>query len=230
MLATYHRGGGDPPKDDESLDVEEDGSFVLIRTVGGPRVGTFAGKIPRHAYAALARLVAKAGDFEERPTGLPPHVMESLTTSRADIEVGVRAKTSNPATKLVRRMRELSEDLTAAPVAALELSVAADGSSITMTSVGSAPVEAAFGQASLTYTLFGEGEELLSAGEIAGPLHARTRARLDPGWTAELAITPDLQFNARRTLDVKVEFDLYDADGRMRRARLRAISGKGWSR
>jgi hypothetical protein len=230
MLAAYHRGGGDRPRDDESLEIEEDGSFVLTRTVGGPRVGSFAGKIPPKARAPLARLVATADDFDERPSGLPPHVIETVTTSRADIDVGARAKTRNPATKLVKRLRQLSEDLTAEPVAALELSVARNGSSITMTSLGSAPVEVDFGQASLTFTLFGEGEELLTAGEISAPLDARTRARLDPGWTAELAIKPELEFNPRRTLDVRVEFDLYDASGRVRRARLRAISGKGWSR
>lgn len=230
MLASYHRSGGRRPSDDESLEIDADGSFVLTRTVGGPRVGSFAGTISKHSLAALTKLAEKADDYDDRPTGLPPHVMESVATSRADISVGARAKADVPAMKLVKRMRQLVDDLTANPAAAIELTVAADGRSITMQSVGADPVEVDFGHASITYTLYGAQEELLTAGEIAGPPDAARRTRLASGWSTTLQIEEHLTFNSRRTLDVQVEFDLFRAEGEARRARLRAIAGKDWAR
>jgi hypothetical protein len=229
MLAEYRRGGGRPPRDDESLEVETDGSYVLRRTVGGERVGHFAGEIPKRGLTALKRLVEAAEDLDDRPTGLPPHVTESVSTARADITMGVHAKASSPAAKLVKRLRQLVDDLTDEAVAAVELRVAADGSGITLASVGTEPVEVDFSAASLSFTLFGAREELLTEGDIAGPEGAGTKTRLEPGWTARSPIDLDDAFNPRRTLDVKVDFDLYDASGAMRRARLRAIAGKGWS-
>ena len=230
MLASYHRSGGRRPSDDESLEIEDDGSFVLTRTVGGPRVGSFAGTISKQALAALVKLVEKADDLDDRPTGLPPHVIESVETTRADITVGAHSKAAGPATKLVKRMRQLADELTDHPVAALELRVADDGHAITLASVGTEPVGADLGSASITWTLFGQGEELLTAGEIEGPANAGSKAHLAAGWSAELPISPEPEFNSRRTLDVQAEFDLVDPKGRSRRARLRAIAGKGWSR
>jgi hypothetical protein len=229
MLTKYHRGGGRPPRDDETLEIDDDGSFVLRRTVGGPRVGGFAGTISKQALTGLKRLVEAADDFEDRPTGLPPHVLETVSTARADIAIGVRSKAKGPAVKLAKRLRQLADDLTDEPLAALELGVASDGAGITLASVGSEPVEVDFGAASLTFNLSGEREELLTEGDIAGPEDARGRTRLDPGWTARLPIDLDVAFNPKRTLDVDIEFDLYDASGEMRRARLRGTAGKGWS-
>jgi hypothetical protein len=202
---------------------------VLTRTVGGPRVGSFAGTISKQALAALAKLVEQADDLDARPTGLPPHVLESDETTRADITVGARSNAAGPAAKLVKRMRQLADELTDQPVAALELRVADDGHAITLASVGTEPVDADLGSASITWTLFGQGEELLTAGEIDAAATAGSK-QLAVRWSAELPISPEPEFNPRRTLDVQAEFDLVDSKGRSRRARLRAIAGKGWSR
>ena len=229
-LVRSHRSGGRRPSDDESLEVDDDGSFDLTRTVGGPRVGSFAGTMSTRSLTALKRLVEQADDLDDRPTGLPPHVLESVSTSRAEISVGARSMADVPAMKLVKHMRKLVDTLTDQPAAALELRVADDGGSITLASVGRDPIEADLGQASITWTLFGAQEELLTAGELPAPPDVHGKARLDPGWSTDLPIDADVDFNPRRTLDVTVELDLHDAAGAARRARLRAIAGKGWSR
>jgi hypothetical protein len=230
MLASYQRRGGRRPSEDESLQIDDDGSFYLTRTVGGPRVGSFAGTIPKQSLAAVRQLVADAEDLDDPPAGLPPHVIESVETSRAEITVGAHTTSSSPAARLVKRMRRLANDLTASPVAALELRIAEDGRTVTIASVGADPVDADFSDASLTFTLYGPDEALLTAGEIDPPTDLRSKTALRPGWSTELPVEGDVAFSPKRTLDVQMEFVLLDGNGDSRRARLRATAGKGWAR
>jgi hypothetical protein len=230
MLAEYRRGGGAKPADDEQLRIDDDGSFVLIRTVGGERVGRFAGTLSKRAAAALAKLVDGAEDATVAAEGLPPHVIETVTTAGAHLSVAAQSNPGPAAAKIIRRLRALSEELTAQPVAALELQVGAGGRSVGLRSVGSEPVDVDFGAAELAVTLFGEDEALIASETIPLPPELGRRQELAPGWSHELPLPEKLTFNPRRTLDVKLDFDLADQGRPVRRARLSAIAGKGWGR
>ena len=80
----------------------------------------------------------------------------------------------------------------------------------------------------LRYALFGEHEELIVSGDIAGSRAARRVQELAPGAVIEIPLPAHLAFNPNRTLQVQVDVDLLEGDGRRRRARLSAIAGKGW--
>lgn len=230
MLVEYRRGGGYPPVDDEMLSVEDDGSFVLLHTVGGPRVGRFAGTVSRQALTGLVKLVERVTDLTVPPEGLPPNVIETVTTARARLSVAAHTNPGAQAAKILRRLRELSDELTAQPVAALEMEVDAAGRSITVRSVGRESVDVGLGAAELGYTLFGEREEFIGSHAIALPPELRLRDQLAPGWSRELPLPDALDFTPKRTLDVKLDFDLFDSARPVRRARLAVITGKGWGR
>jgi len=230
-IASYRRAGGHAPADDESLEIAVDGRFDLVRTVGGPRVGRFAGTLSAQGLAALTRLMATADSVHAPATGLPPHVTETVSTARSKILIGALATRSTPAGKLVRRMRDLAATLTDRPehaVAALHLRVADDARWAALASVGRSPTWIDGTNAELRYALFGEHEELIVSGDIAGSRAVRREQELSPGAVIEIPLPADLAFNPNRTLQVQVDVDLLEGDGRRRRARLSAIAGKGW--
>jgi len=65
VIAAYQRTGGRPPVDDERLEIDADGTWRLWRTMGGARVGAFAGRLSadqrRRLAAALESTAASQG-------------------------------------------------------------------------------------------------------------------------------------------------------------------------
>src|SRR3989454_9572587 len=71
MIVDYARMGGRvPPPDNEGLQVEDDGSFTMWRSIA-PSVGRFAGKLSADALSRLkteAEKAAAQGDVSRPPT------------------------------------------------------------------------------------------------------------------------------------------------------------------
>ena len=124
VLVRYARGGGRTPADDESLEIAEGGGFEARRTVGGARVGRFAGTLPGSTLRGLGssiRAVAGADDLA-MPTPRDG-ATETIEVEGRTAQLDGNARPPEPWKGLVTKLRRLlDERVLESPVAALELS------------------------------------------------------------------------------------------------------------
>ena len=108
-LVRYGRTGGRPPRDDESMVIEEDGTFEGRRTVGGARVGTFAGRLAagRLRGAPRGRRVRRrpAGDVEV--TTPLDGATETVEVAGHTARMGSNERPTGPWKPLVESLRAL---------------------------------------------------------------------------------------------------------------------------
>jgi hypothetical protein len=231
-LVRYHRSGGLRPSDDETLEVAEDGTFRAWRTVAGPRIGAFGGVMPDDALSSLGALVE--GCRRAGPIRVP--VPRDGASERIEIDgdagptgdLGGGAEPAGPWGPLARRVRELLDAATDAPVGALELAEA-DGV-LTLAWLG----EARSGGADaaglrLEVDLPAAKLELVRLGPDGVPVgrwapHAfegavDTRAETGPGWRMELTRLPETGLMAGEWLQVWLRAPVRPADGVVRVAR-----------
>jgi hypothetical protein len=124
VLVRYARGGGRTPADDESLEIAEGGGFEARRTVGGARVGRFAGTLPGSTLRGLGssiRAVAAAQDLSI-PTPRDG-ATETIEVEGRVAQLDGNAQPPAPWKSLVTKLRRLLDERAVdTPVAALELS------------------------------------------------------------------------------------------------------------
>lgn len=228
-LIEYQRSGGRAPANDERLVIEGDGRFVLRRTVGSSRVGSFAGELPAAKLKTLKKQVAEAsGEVPEKTTGLGPRVLERVTTEETAVSFALEQKLPPKLRALARSLRGLCDSLVEHPVSAVELRLSDDASMVTLSAAGAKTVPANFSDASLSYSLFGEQEEFLTSGAAQLPDELRATDRVEPGWSVEVPIPSGLEFNPKRTLQVLFTFRLQGDDKIRRECQLSGVAGKGW--
>ena len=217
-LARLQRAGGRRPTDDEVLEIAADGSFTATRTVGGTRVGRFAGRLPGTTLSALRRDVEAAAEGPDivRPTPRDG-ATEVVEAAGHSLRLGSNDPPPPPWKGLVRRLRDLVEDrATRDPVAAIELVAGRDG--VALVHAGSESLR-------LDPTSI-EGE-LIRAGRDGVPRERRPLAphhgdivQVETGWRLDLAPAPR-SFVAGDRLIARVVVRI-DHDGRFRQARLYA--------
>jgi hypothetical protein len=128
-FAAYHRGGGRPPSDDESLEIRADGSWRLWRTVAGARVGAFTGRLSPDRARRLATAVDEARAAPP-PTDVrrrPDSAAEAFRAGAAEISTPAAAPVRGGWSRLVHLLRKWSDDLTSEPEAALALELDTQG-------------------------------------------------------------------------------------------------------
>lgn len=230
MVARYQRTGGHPPRNDELLEIQDDGTFTLRRVVGGTVIGEFAGTLEAKARTSLERRVGTAGlePVNVATAGMPPVVREYITAGELAAEVSPEAKIPNkPLAALARLLRELTEELTEHPVAAVEARLSDDAKTLHLSVSGERPITIRGGK--LTYDLFGEQEEFLSAGRIESPFSGADPINIDVGWSAEIALPEEVDFTPKKTLQVRLMLGMKYGDGTWRDAQMTIVAGKGWS-
>lgn len=129
--AAYSRTGGRPPEDDERLEIDDDGAWRLRRTMGGPRVGTFAGRLDDAQRRELdeAMTSAAGGPGPAPATVAPDAAREAVEAGDASIGLAAGGDVAGAWRPLVELLRGWSETLAASDVAeaALELRLGPDG-------------------------------------------------------------------------------------------------------
>ena len=229
-LVQYQRTGGHSPRNDELLVIETDGAFTLRRVVGGTRVGEFAGVLPENARKAIERSLQDSGLEAPAPPDdrMPPVVFEYVTAEGLSAELSPEGRIKNkPLAALVRRLRDLAEDLTAHPAHALECTVATDAKAVHLRSISSSRATTVR-SGKLTFDLFGEQEEFLSAGKLDSPFPGSDPTEIPPNWNTKIDLPADLAFTPKCTLQVRFTFAMQYADGIWRDAQITAVAGKGW--
>ena len=132
VLVRYGSSGGRPPRDDERLEVTPDGAWTARRTLGGRRVGRFAGELDPDALAALAAEVAAVAGSGEVVVPTPRHgATEAVDVAGAAATLGSNEDAPGAWRALVERLRGLVKDeVVASPVAALDLEASVDAARI----------------------------------------------------------------------------------------------------
>ena len=184
-LLRYGRAGGRPPADDESLEVAADGSWTARRTVGGRRVGRFAGRFPEEALAALVGDAARAAEAGDAEVPTPRDgATETLEVAGGTITLGSNERAPGPWSPLVERMRALLKDeLDGDPVAALALE--ADVAKARLVHAGGEAVEVDPASVSVRVVRVGSDGTPLGRWQAGSGAEAGW-TRAEPGWTLDL--------------------------------------------
>jgi hypothetical protein len=123
VLVSFGRHGGRPPADDESLEVAADGTFSARRTVGGARIGRFAGQLDATTLDGLRALVDALATAEDLTIATPRDgATEVIEAGGRTGRFGSNERPPEPWGALVDRLRTaLDGTVVEAPLAAIEL-------------------------------------------------------------------------------------------------------------
>jgi hypothetical protein len=217
----FERQGGIPPRDDEELRVAGDGSFTARRTIGGLRIGTFAGRLSGEPLAQLQELVEAVEPAADLTMPTPGHgATETLEAAGRRLRLGSNETPGKPWRALIQRVRKLLQDeVIASPRAAIEL--AAEAGSARLVHAGSEAIEVDLGSVAVrvvgiggdgtpTARWSGFAEGRVDDGERLVPTPAWVSAR--PGWEAPLPFDHGLALAPGDWLQVWVEVDIREAD------------------
>ena len=141
LLASYKRGGGRPPPDDERLDIRPDGSFEAHRTVGVPKAGGFAGRLDEATLRRLADAVAAVADEPDAVIPTPRDGATEVIEARGrQATLNANARPPGPWGELATQLRSLIVGpVIESPRAAIELEVSP--AQAALAHVGSDPLE-----------------------------------------------------------------------------------------
>jgi hypothetical protein len=230
-LVTFDRVGGRPPADDEAVTIAVDGTFTAHRTLGGRRIGRFAGSLPPATLRALTRDVDGVADADDVAIATPADgATETVRIGRrARVRLGSNERPPGPWAALVGRLRDvLREVVVESPIAALELQDTDDGG-VRLAHAGTEPLELDLAGASWQATRLdaqqvpvartGGAIDAAAAGEALG---AWTRAI--PGWTLDLPVREAASPADGSGLQVVVYVTVRDGDD-LRDGRLIAVRG-----
>ena len=147
VLVRFSRAGGRPPADDEWIEVRADGSFSARRTIGGARIGRFAGRLHDGELEALTSEVSAARDagelWLETPRDGATESVELGEAGEVAASLGSNARPPKPWAALVGRLRALLDEATAHPEAAVELVADAAGARLVAAGDGSLELDTA---------------------------------------------------------------------------------------
>ena len=192
-LVLFQRFSDMFPPERELLAVEEDGAFTLWRSFGADSIGRFGGTLP--SGADLVRLAAAVKETTPPPSAdlEPDASVEVINVGGVEVEVEAGLSPEGPWGELATACRPLLDQLTSAPLAAIQGDVGS-GRSLTLRHVGGLPLT--IGTASLTV----EAVRWLDGVEVASSVTRHDgdeRIDAGPGWFLELPINPDVLGKAR---------------------------------
>jgi hypothetical protein len=217
-LIEFSRVGGRPPADDEAVTIADDGSFQAHRTLGGRRIGRFAGMLPAASLKALRRAVEAVRDAEDVAIPTPADgATETVTLGRRDrARFGSNERPPKPWSALVTRLRDILRDVVVEhPVAALELQDIEGG--VRLARLGEGTLEVDLAGASYRATRLDRqgipvgrsngGLDPVAAGEARG---AWTAA--GPGWTLDVPLGAAAEAAPDTSLQVLLFLTLREGD------------------
>jgi hypothetical protein len=236
-LVRYQRRGGRPPADDEALEIAPDGAFTARRTVGGGRVGRFAGRLDAAVVDKLSAAVDAVGAGDDLTIATPADgATEVVEAAGRTGQFGSNEKPPVPWKALVDRLRTLLDgEVLEHPVAALE--VVATTRTARLGHIGTEPLDVDVASVAVRAVRLDEGGAVLgrwngSLGPVAdedtkAAAGAAQRVTAGPGWEQELPFRHGLELAPGDVIQVWVHLRV--GDGKDRNVRLfRAVpAGEG---
>jgi hypothetical protein len=217
MIARYLRSGGRvPPPDAESLEIADDGTFVMWRSVHSPLVGRFEGRLEGDSLRVLEQEVAAAaaaGPLQRHP--VPDAARESIEAGGALATLGHPDRVDGPWAPVVIRLRSLLDALVGHPLAALELTVSRDARSARLAHRGERPLRADLSDLSVRAVLWGRDyvklDDWRSDATSGGPHEVTT----DRGWTYPLPFDHGFAVGTDSVIHVYASFVLIEDASRI---------------
>jgi hypothetical protein len=177
-LVSYHRGGGLAPADDESMVVADDGTYTVVRTVGGPRVGHFAGRLEPGELEALSAAVGGVSGDVSTPGDLDG-ARERIDVAGGIAQIGDHDRPEGAWGELVALVRPLLDRLsTSGQTAGLLLK--ANPTKVQVQSVGDEVFDIDTG--SLGLTVVAARSDGGTADRYDAPRGASSFVTAGPGW------------------------------------------------
>jgi len=208
MIVDYARiGGRVPPPDNEGLQVADDGSFRMWRSIA-PAVGRFAGKLSPAELSQLkkeAQMAVAAGDVSRPPT--MDGSRERFQLDGASATMGNNDDVEGAWGELIRHVRTLLEQLVSMPQAAVGLEVGGDGRSARLVHLGNKPITVDLSKLSVRAVLWGRGFQKVGDWSTPGQ-PSPSQAEADDSWNVPLPFDHGLKPGKNKVLHVYVTFAL----------------------
>lgn len=188
MIVRFVRvGGWSPPPDAESLEVDDDGSFRMWRSVGSPMAGRFAGKLEPELLDQLrseAQQAATGGNLE--PNIPPDAAIETVELPGSRAILGSNDPGNDAWAPLLAHLRVLLGELMRSPVSAVGLEVD-DAREARLEFRGREPLGLDLSALTVRAVLWGPGYEMLDDWSTpAGISKNGGRIEAGPGWKQAL--------------------------------------------
>ena len=214
ILVAYSRAGGGRPGagDAERLSIDGSGGFELRRTVGGARIGHFAGTVPATKQRSLRTAVASLrSSFSSSERVAPGSVTERIATARFTFDSSYDGGISASWTRVLTQVRSLTESLVSSPVAGLELSVTSAGLRAELRHIGTKPVDIAGDLVVVTAALANADDVITGRWRTEIRLPSQSAAH---GWRVDLGLERSgLRLSRGQHLIVSAGLDIVGDDG-----------------
>lgn len=223
MKVHYERSGGrQPPRDREILEISEDGSFTLWRSVGWAThpptpVGRFAGHLEPETHQAVrvaAVAAVAAGDLRLLPK--PDAAIETVLVDSVRARMGTHEEPPGAWGTLMTHLRQLLGELTNQPQAALGLEVVDGGRSARLIHLGSQPLRLDFNDLTVRAVLW---EGYRKVGDWWAARGWRPSGSADvtatAGWSLALPFEHNFVVTEGREVVAFVTLTIYDGERRI---------------
>lgn len=215
MIVEYwRRGGRVAPPDREYLAVDDQGLFRMWRSVNTPVVGRFAGQLSSAELKQLKTEVAAAtlaGSIRLIP--LPDSAVETVTVGSAvQASLGHTDQPEGAWGAVIGHLRQLIDQLTNAPQAALALEIDAQGRLARIVHQGKEAVQGDLRAITIQVVLWGGYYEMMgnwrgTAAAMPSPL------TMTPGWAFDLPFDHGFTLEQDQVIHTYVRFDMFDEKG-----------------
>jgi hypothetical protein len=210
---TFERFGGSTPRDDEALEVAEDGSFTARRTIGGPRIGSFGGRLSKASIGRLRSAVEGVAAAAEITIPTPLHgatevLSAAATPSVSDQRFGPKALAAAAAPCACADQGEVIDH----PLGAVVL--VADARTARLVHTGTQPIDVDLGSVRVRVIHMGVDETVRARWNGRRPSTSSTTASRSwqqawvtagPGWSAAVPFDHSLTITTGEWLQVWVE-------------------------
>lgn len=185
----FGRYGTVYPPDRETLRVDADGTFTMWRSYGAPAVGRFSGVVPSpDVLRKQARAAAAVSPPTARPLE-PDESVESLTLDgRDEVELPAGIRPDGPWGILLHSCRELLDELTALPSAAVVASFAGPAT-LRLAHAGSYPLPTELDSLVVEVTRWHESAQ---AGRATVHPDGLGHVEASPGWVLDVPLDPEV--------------------------------------
>ncbi|MGH2343986.1 MAG: hypothetical protein ACRDG4_02090 [Chloroflexota bacterium] len=217
MTISYQRSGGRrPPRDNESLRIDDAAGFTMWRSVGAAAypataIGHFAGTLAPEVREALTQEGADAvaaGNLSLTPK--PDGAVETIVVDAVQASLGANDDPTGPWLPLVSRVRKLLGDLTAQPRAAIAAQIGQDGTSAQLVHLGTEPLRLDLSALTVRAVLWRNysthGDWRAPNPGLPGELTA------EPGWSLTLPFDHGFTVPEGASVRVYVTFSAFNGD------------------
>lgn len=210
---SFERHGGLPPRDDESLELAEDGTFTARLTIGGPGIGAFEGSLSAARITRVRKAVAALDGPKEVEVSTPDHgATEVLAVAGRTLRTGSNETPPKPWRPLLRAVRGIvDEEAVEHPRAAIRL--IADAKAARLEHAGHDPIDVDLGSLEVRVVLRGGNDDTRDRWQAAAP-KGQGWVTATQGWTFALPFDHGLRVGRGDWLQVRVELAIREAGRR----------------